>query len=236
MAESPKTVFVDDAVPSKVLDIIQDARKYVIVVTPFVKIRDWRHAENALDLAVKKGVKVATIVRCKDEKPDWGDIEEVIWLQQHGVDVRTAEYLHAKIYLNEREVLVSSMNLHQFSANNSSEIGILVRDKEAEAQVRKYVVQTLMGRAKRLGVVTAGPARPAATNSARPAQAAAGFCIRCSTPITLNPSKPLCPGHYEVWAAWGNEDYEEEFCHACGQPSDTSYARPLCRDCYQRGK
>jgi phosphatidylserine/phosphatidylglycerophosphate/cardiolipin synthase-like enzyme len=151
------------------------------------------------------------------------------------VDVRGAEFLHAKIYLNEREVLVSSMNLHQFSANNSLEIGLLVKDKEAESQVRRYVTQTLMGRAVRISIETAGPARTPANNSARPVQSAAvGYCIRCSSPIALNPSKPLCSAHYEVWAAWGNEDYEEEFCHACGRPWETSYAKPLCRSCYQR--
>ncbi|MSQ07207.1 MAG: hypothetical protein EXR54_03775 [Dehalococcoidia bacterium] len=109
MAESLKTVFVDDEIASQIINIVQDASKYVIIVTPYINIRDWRHVENALDLAVKKRVKVTAIVRCKDGKPDWGKIEDANWLQQHGVAVRGAEYLHAKIYLNERDVLISEV-------------------------------------------------------------------------------------------------------------------------------
>jgi len=235
VSETQKIVYVDDEVAVKILDIIQEAKKFLIIVTPYIKLRDWRHVQGSLDRVLKSGVKVAAVVRLENGVLVQSDTEDVTWLLQNGVDVRGVEYLHAKIYLNEREVLVTSMNLHQFSANNSLEIGLAIRDKDSEAQVRKYVTQTLMGQAKRMGNLLPEPARPPARNSPRPGQnAPSGFCIRCSAPIAMNPSRPLCPPHYEVWAAWGNEDYEEEFCHVCGRPSDTSYAKPLCRSCYQR--
>lgn len=233
MAESQKTVFTNDEVAPQLLDIIQEAEKYVIIVTPYIKL--WRHAQAAFSLAVKRKVKVTAVVRCENEILVRSDNEDVTWLQNNGVKVRMAEYLHAKIYLNEHKVLVSSMNLTGFSTTNSLEIALLIQDEEAERQVRGYVTHSLMPLAVPVrGVKPELTHQPAREPRRSDSPAVAGACIRCRLPIALNPSRPLCPGCYEVWNQWGDEDYPEDFCHACGQPSGTAYARPLCQNCYRR--
>lgn len=235
MAESPKTVFVDDEVASQVLDIIREAQKYVIIVTPYLKL--WGHAQDAIRLAVNKGIKVTAIIRHEGGTIDNGGIDDVTWFLNSGVEVLAAEYLHAKIYLNEHAVVVSSMNLTEFSTKNSLEIALQVRDKGPQQLIRDYVGKTLMPLAINLRAGLAEPPRSPIRGST-PAHASpsgvAGVCIRCQRPIGLDASRPLCPMCYEVWAAYRNEEYEEEFCHACGTASDVTYARPLCRNCYQK--
>jgi phosphatidylserine/phosphatidylglycerophosphate/cardiolipin synthase-like enzyme len=110
MPEVQKSFFVDEEVASEVLAIVREAEKYVVVVTPYLDL--WGHAQDAFRLAVKKGTKVTVILRHDPEKLKGDDVG---WLVSNGIKVQAREYLHAKIYLNEHSVLVSSMNLTEFS-------------------------------------------------------------------------------------------------------------------------
>jgi len=58
-----------------------------------------------------------------------------------------------------------------------------------------------------------------------------GYCIRSGTPIPFNPEKPLSNPSYKTWSQFGNTDYQENFCHFSGEPSngETSYAKPILR-------
>lgn len=59
-----------------------------------------------------------------------------------------------------------------------------------------------------------------------------GYCIRCKTPLNLDPQTPFCYGCYRSWARYGNWDYQERYCHSCGEPAPTSRSNPLCNRCY----
>jgi len=59
-----------------------------------------------------------------------------------------------------------------------------------------------------------------------------GHCIRCGKGIRHDTDRPLCSSCFNSWAKWGNEDYEESFCHTCGRSWTTSKARPECKNCY----
>ena len=139
MPEPQKTVYVDGEVSSQVLSVISEAQKYVVVVTPYIDL--WQHAENAIALSVSKGIDVTFVVR---DEPNIVGSESIAWLLQNKVKVHAAPRLHAKIYLNEASVLVSSMNLLKSSAQNSLEIALAIRDKEVAESIRGYVRNTLM--------------------------------------------------------------------------------------------
>jgi phosphatidylserine/phosphatidylglycerophosphate/cardiolipin synthase-like enzyme len=239
-----KSVFVDDEVASQVIDIVREAQQYAVIITPYLKL--WRHPQTALELAVKKGVQVTVIVRSKDGAPENpGDIP---WLLNNGIRVLAVESLHAKIYLNENRVFVTSMNLLESSMKGSLELGLAIQDKQAERQIRDYVNSTVMPQAKQVRAPQIEPReqpvnrpaqpeprpRPTTTHAQSTQQTAAGVCIRCGRPLYPNPDKPLCDDCYDKWAEYENEDYAERFCHICGRPWETSYARPLCRDCFRR--
>ena len=61
-----------------------------------------------------------------------------------------------------------------------------------------------------------------------------GRCIRCKESIPFDPDRPLCDDCFASWNRYENWDYEEEYCHRCGADWDTSYAKPLCRPCYDQ--
>lgn len=181
MADNQKTVFTDGEVDSQVVDIVREAQQYVIITTPFLKL--WRHAQTALDLAVRRGIKVTVIVRSENSVLK-SDVDDLTWLLSNGIEVGAAEYLHAKIYLNEHAVIVSSMNFYDLSTTNSLEIGLVVKDAQASQQVRDYVNSTLMPFANPVGITEAQPKQQPAHRRAQPQpQAVAGTCIRCGRPF-----------------------------------------------------
>ena len=142
------TVVSDDGVPSCILDILRNAKKDVTLISPYLSL--WGHLQDQIIAAIDRGVEVGILIR----EPDTGDFkpreeEEIKWLLELGVIVATAEYLHAKIYMNEKDLLVSSMNLTEFSTKNSRDIALVIHDEEDQRPIREYV-DTLISSAELL--------------------------------------------------------------------------------------
>ena len=151
--------YVDDQVTSCVLDVIRDAEEFVYLISPY--LTPWGHFRTAVELAARKSVPITVFVR-KD--PD-GKIagtkksDGIKWLTDLGATVKTVGALHSKIYLNERSVVVSSMNLLASSSQGSHEFAIEVPPGPMSQQVREYVDQRLAGLAEPLAEKTAGKPR-----------------------------------------------------------------------------
>ena len=138
-------VFNDEEVSSRILSIIDDAKESVVFVTPYIRL--WEHVKDALKLATKRGVKVTFLVRADPEVVGGPDVK---WLQDAKIDVRKVERLHAKIYLNEDSIILSSMNLIESSSKNSLEIGTLIGNRDEKQAIRDYIELTLWKLAKPL--------------------------------------------------------------------------------------
>jgi len=222
-----RALFVtDEDVPGRILKVIRDARKYIVLVTPYLDL--WDRAEQAIKVAVRNGVEVTVIIR-KDPKVLAKD--DVAWLIDNGVRVLAVDDLHAKIYMNEESVVLSSMNLTHGSTTKSLDFAVVLQDEDLSKEVRDYVSRTvgaLADEVKGKGKVT--------KFFNRIADAIRGHCIRCGRAITKNPDRPLCDDCYDVWAEYENSDFQEKVCHSCGEPAPTSYAKPLCAGCYRSAR
>ena len=135
-------VLTDDQITPRVLDILRNAKKHVTLVSPYNKF--WTHLRNEIRAIVGNDVRVDFIYRNGKRN------EDIDWLETLGprVKVHAVENLHAKIYLNESSVLITSMNLLESSSKNSMEICISINDEQAQDEVRKYV-ETLLQIAQR---------------------------------------------------------------------------------------
>ena len=230
MPESVKTVFVDQEVTPQVLSIFEEAAKYAVAVTPYLKL--WGHARFAIERALKRDVEVRFFLRADSD--GLGE-ESTQWLSAKGVRIQTVVGLHAKIFLNEQKIIVTSMNLHSSSSQNSLEVAMLVTDPHQQHVIRHYVSETLQGIATPLAKpIQSQTPTHSAPRKVLGTSVALGHCIRCDMPVELDPSHPLCDRCYDEWAEWRNMDYPERICHTCGRPAGVSYARPLCPACYQR--
>src|SRR3989454_3814859 len=214
---SKKITFVDDEVEAQILSIIRNAIRNVILVTPYLAL--WGHLQNTIDEAVSRGVVVSFIIRTKEKPP----IEDMGWLVDHKVKLYEIPDLHAKIYINESTVLISSMNITEHSTTNSLEFAMIVESRKDATRFRNYVSDML----KRAEVVQLAEPEGQEVDQT-------GRCIRCGRQFDFNVSRPLCDSCYQSWAVYANTDYPERHCHSCGKPSQVTYARPLCGDCYNR--
>jgi phosphatidylserine/phosphatidylglycerophosphate/cardiolipin synthase-like enzyme len=89
------TVWTDEQIQAGVLSIIRNARKHVILVTPYLVL--WRHAKDAIELARANGVQITCLVRNQEDQIS---SEDTAWLLDKKVRVLAVDRLHAKIFLN----------------------------------------------------------------------------------------------------------------------------------------
>jgi phosphatidylserine/phosphatidylglycerophosphate/cardiolipin synthase-like enzyme len=229
-----KAVFVDDEVEPQVLRVIRSATRYITFVTPYVDL--WMHLKDAISDARNRRVEIKFYVREGENRQRPEDLK---WLRDNA-KVYEIPYLHAKIYLNETTVLVSSMNITEVSTRNSKEFAMLVR-RQDDANVFRDYVQRLTAKSTTIqppsmGSMVSGLIKTTVTQSLQQAArhvSQSGVCIRCGEKIPYNPDRPFCATDYQSWAKWKNDDFQEKYCHSCGKPTKTSFKRPECASCYK---
>lgn len=148
--------------------------------------------------------------------------------------VRTSfcENLHAKCYLNEREAIITSMNLYEFSQVNNHEMGIYITKSDDPdlyeaiyAEARRLI---RISEEIRVSIEVVPPDSPFSNGDEK------GFCIRCKKEIVRNPAAPYCGDCYRVWKKYENPTYQEKYCHRCGKDHPSTMHKPLCPECYRQ--
>ena len=222
-------------------EIITKASERLVLISPFLKVTD-RLKELIEDKARFKDIDIRVIYGKNELQP-----EENNWLDSLS-SVRTSfrKNLHAKCYMNEKTALLTSMNLYEYSQQNNDEMGILVSYEEDEGlyrDINEYVRRIMRGSEEvRITVAkveaTEGrnedPKAKKSRKTTRPPNA--GFCIRCKTDLSANPTQPYCKRCYASWKRYENKTYEENHCHTCGKEHKTTLLKPSCSACYSKYK
>ena len=272
--------------------IIREAKEVLVLVSPYLQTNP--KIRELLELKSRSNTHIRVIYGKRDLRP-----EEQEWIETiPSIELCFRQPLHAKCYLNEKEAILTSMNLYQFSELHNDEWGILVPKTGDDDQGRLYrkiyeeaehvaklsdkirevpraerapgfrgFVRRLTTRVQDgdsqeatasepasainldVAAVTdfAGPGidvfRPdlrqtsaSAFGQPVPGIPEAGFCIRCQTGVPANPAEPYCNRCYRTWIRYKNKEYEETFCHLCGDVETTSMAKPMCLGCYRTYK
>ncbi|GGW48817.1 phospholipase D family protein [Arenibacter certesii] len=65
-----------------------------------------------------------------------------------------------------------------------------------------------------------------------------GYCIRTGEEIPFNPERPFSYNSYLTWSRYGDENFQENFCHFSGEPSmgQTCYAKPILGKNWRKAK
>ncbi len=113
---------------SAIEDLIKDAGQTLILISPYLKLsKDFRELltyRNSKD-------KITTVIFGKQElKPD-----EMKFLESlRFVILKYKDELHAKCYLNDEKMIITSLNLFDFSMANNKEMGVLVEKSNPNDQ------------------------------------------------------------------------------------------------------
>jgi len=113
-------------------EIITTAQKTIVLVSPYWQLSDI--LGDRIGDAVKRGVKVAMFM--KVDKLNKNEIKEIrkelpkLEKKYKGIELVPVENLHAKCYHNEKMMLITSLNLYQYSMQNNREMVILIDRNE----------------------------------------------------------------------------------------------------------
>jgi len=205
-------------VQAALTDIIKNAERKLLIVSPYLKIST--QTKNYLKSIDKKNVPTVIIFRTGKTV---SDDDLAFFKELSHLKYGQCDNLHSKCYLNDKEGLITSMNLHEHFQTHNWEMGILF-SKQHDPEIYKDVV-------KELGHMV---------TQAKSYTEVKAYCIRCGKPMDpFDPTKPLCNKCYPVWARYKNRRYSEKFCHACGSNAvgnRLSIEKPLCKDCEARHK
>lgn len=111
-------------------ELIREARERLYIISPYLKLSD--NIRELLNDKEREKAEVRIIFGKQELNPT-----EMSYLQNlKYVRLYFSKNLHAKCYLNEKKMIISSMNLYEFSQQNNREMGILIeRDVEADKPV-----------------------------------------------------------------------------------------------------
>lgn len=156
------TIITDQNLAPRILDIIKNSKEFCFLVTPYIDLFDeWEHFDKILKNAnsdkkriifILKQVKRKDEIKAKDEKFK-KKIEEEIERDEkkkenaikalnetYKFDLFFVDKLHAKMYINESEVLITSMNLTNHAKEYNYEIGCLIEDPDTSKEIAKEII------------------------------------------------------------------------------------------------
>jgi len=209
---------------AKVEKIIREAKNELTIITPFLKLSNlflerFRDAEN-------RGVRIKLVYGKRElDSKEQNNLEQL-----NNLDLYFCESLHAKCYFNEEQMVITSLNLYDYSIKNNREMGVYIKREENEKLFNdalteaNSIIQSAIS--EKISVEKEIPVENEELNHKM------GFCIRRHETISFNPDRPLCTSCYKVWVEFGDPDYPENYCHGCGKIASTSYRKPLCWKCY----
>jgi hypothetical protein len=133
-------------------------------------------------------------------------------------------------------MIITSLNLFEFSMANNKEMGVLIDKSETSDKVLfedaykevDYINQT----SQRFEFGAGKP--PSSKKSDTPL----GYCIRTGAEIPFNIKKPLSDEAYKIWNQFSDKDYPEKFCHFSGAASngETTFNRPILKKNWKKAQ
>lgn len=222
--------------------LINNSNEKLYLISPYLQLNN--QLKMSLEDRHKFSIDIIVIYgKVSDINPD--DSE---WLKSMpGIKLMFHKDLHAKCYFNEKEAIVTSMNLYMFSQQNNVEMGIYIsreKDEYLYKQIAAEVDRIKRGSEHRtitiqkVEIPKASPGKSVEKVVSTKANVQIGYCIRTGVEIPFNVKKPLSNEGYKLWNKYGDPDYSERFCHFSGEPSngETSFNKPILKKNWKKAK
>jgi hypothetical protein len=202
----------------------------------------WRQSQNFLERlqdADKNSIPILIIYGKDTLLPDErGKLQKL-----NNLKVRFCRNLHSKCYVNENSLVLTSMNMHEFSEQSNREMGVLY-DKSMEADKEIYIAA--LGEINSIIRASYEEKETKAANETKKAKSSTshrpesswnmdisdalkvwfptfsriigadtrGYCIRCGKRTPYNLDAPYCSSCFSEWVGYGgNTSYIEKHGH-----------------------
>lgn len=236
-------------IESAIEDLLKRAQRRLVFITPFLQIHPL--IMERIHDAAARGVAIVIVCRGTDVKP-----AELAGLSGvDGIEIRFMENLHAKCYLDESRIILTSMNLYDASRKNremgveilaSSDPVFIDAMNEVESILAnatphvptkpKTKPKTARKTSKKSAAKKSVPVASKTTKRQRSApNPASGYCIRCKATIPFDTARPFCKSCFAKWRAAGSPTQAEVHCHECATTSaKIAFDRPRCYTCWKK--
>lgn len=121
-------------ITSKIHTLIEEAKTELILVSPYVKIDNWGKTKSCLNRAIDRNVNITIIAR---ENAD----QDLNYIKNLKIRLVLIKDLHAKVYINDKQAIVTSQNLLHYSDSNSVEIGYISQTQYERKELVEFVNQ-----------------------------------------------------------------------------------------------
>ena len=106
-------------ISSQLVELIQEADKVLYLVSPYLKLsKDFQELINSRNKNEKKTIIIYGKYELTPEQLKFLTGLRHVYLKFH-------ENLHAKCYINDTKLIVTSLNFYEYSMINNKEIGVL---------------------------------------------------------------------------------------------------------------
>lgn len=240
------------ATSAQIEQIINDGKKYVVLVSPFLKLS--ASVVQIIIESAERGTRTIVVYGKDDLQPELqSKLKKIPNLELYFV-----KNLHAKCYFNEELLVLSSMNLYEFSEINNWEMSVFI----SKLDDKELYLSALNDVKRNLRIIGADVSfEPNDTKTADDANSLktpisvpvlfddlqkklrqtvkklapeGGVCIRCGEKIPADYDKPYCKSCYHSWLRFENYEYKEKRCHLCGNDAKTTIEYPLCFPCFNK--
>ncbi|HZN37925.1 MAG TPA: phospholipase D-like domain-containing protein [Planctomycetota bacterium] len=155
----------------QVLSLVERAESYAVMVTAYVD--PWPSLELVLREAVARGVDVHLVTRSTDDTHNdktkrAKSIDRIVAL---GVKLHEVDWLHTKLYVSEKEAIVTSLNLTA-TGRDGPNLGVHLHGADAASQALQQIDQWIDGFSLKVTDRSPAQAEPSAP----------AYCIRCKHP------------------------------------------------------
>lgn len=214
-------------------NIIIESKRELTLVSPYLQLSK-TFFERLKDASNRK-VKIVIIYGKDDLKPN-----ERNSLAELNVELYFFENLHAKCYYNESDMVITSMNMYEFSEKNNREMGVRITKEDDSNLYEKAVNETnsIIQSSEVIQLARTNRQffneKNSTENKSENKKNKRGYCIRCETRIPYDIERPYCWECFSTWAQFENPEYEENVCHSCGEFENTSMLKPVCYNCYRK--
>lgn len=206
--------------------LINNANERLVLISPFLKINE--RIKQSLEDKDRLKIDIRIIYGKNELQP-----EENNWLKSlQSVRSSFCQNLHAKCYLNEREAIITSMNLYDFSQINNNEMGIWI-SKEDDPDLYRDVYQEAMRLIRISDEIKISVEKISSEKINNEVSEAGSFCIRCKKVIAFNKTQPYCIECFKKWNRYKNKNYKESHCHICGNENESTINKPVCYNCFK---
>lgn len=234
---------------SAIEEILDGARAHVTLISPWVQLSPTLGARLA-DVD-RRRVPVTLVFRDEPKRPE--DRRALAALEH--ARFLACPTLHAKCFANEHEILITSLNLFEYSISRNREMGVLLTPDDPAFEPAAREVRSIVSAAHAVRFASAPPysvhlvahdatSAPASSTArggaspVRPARRPTAYCITCKDPVPFAPGRPYCRRCYDdgrTVEQRGGERPLGRYCHACGDTSG-AYNREhsVCPTCEQR--